>query len=921
MRLFGQGDRLFGRETECAVLDGLLSEARSGHSAALVLRGEAGTGKTALLRYALSTATGAPAGSGAGTLVISGVEAEAGLPYAGLHRLLIPLLPERGNLPPAQRAALEVACGLTDGPTPDLYLVSLAALTLLAAAPRLCVVDDVHWLDPDSARALAFVARRLHAEGVVLLFGQRVVAEDPGLLAGVDVLEITGLARDAAMALLSDVVTGDLDLGLAEHVAQSTGGNPLALTDLGRELTSEQLRGASPLPDPVPIGSRLEAHYSARVSGYPEATRTWLVLAAAGAGARHDHLLAAAGLLAVRPEDAAPAESDRLVSGTPPVVFRHPLVRSAVYGDAPPPRRRAVHAALAAAITGDADADRRAWHLAAATAAPDESVAAELERRADRAGARGGQAARSTFLSRAAELTPDETVRTGRRVEAAAAAMAAGAPVRALLLLETAGDDHLSGPARGSALLTRALATVNTGAPTALRDATALCLEAAGAFGADHGRARRAAVQAVDHAIGAEHLSSVSETTVAAEAARLAATDPDGLDGLLLAGYASFIQDGYAACVPLLRRAIAAIADPALPDETLRRRFVVGINYCNLLWDDDTKLLLLDRAEAAARRTGALHTLDLVHFVGAMTDAVLGRLRHADRHDAAGQRLRRSIGITAEQEQVWRHPELVAWRAPDGFRETVPQALGVFEMLHMGGMHTVTRLAVAGLEIASGAYPAAVELLLDIVDLGRPRRYAWALPDLVEAALRSGDRATAELACADLASAAGNSGTPRALGLLDRSRALLAAPEEAEEHYRAAVERLAATPAWGDLARARLLYGEWLRRRRRRRDARDQLATALEMFEEAGATVFAGRARAELGATGESMRSPVPKERETALTPQEAAVARLAGAGATNAEIAAHLYLSPSTVDYHLRKVFRKLGVTSRRRLRGVLHD
>ncbi|WP_344254706.1 ATP-binding protein, partial [Actinoplanes campanulatus] len=403
MRLFGQGDRLFGRETECAVLDGLLSEARSGHSAALVLRGEAGTGKTALLRYALSTATGAPAGSGAGTLVISGVEAEAGLPYAGLHRLLIPLLPERGNLPPAQRAALEVACGLTDGPTPDLYLVSLAALTLLAAAPRLCVVDDVHWLDPDSARALAFVARRLHAEGVVLLFGQRVVAEDPGLLAGVDVLEITGLARDAAMALLSDVVTGDLDLGLAEHVAQSTGGNPLALTDLGRELTSEQLRGASPLPDPVPIGSRLEAHYSARVSGYPEATRTWLVLAAAGAGARHDHLLAAAGLLAVRPEDAAPAESDRLVSGTPPVVFRHPLVRSAVYGDAPPPRRRAVHAALAAAITGDADADRRAWHLAGATAAPDESVAAELGRRADRAGAGGRQAARSTFRSRAAK--------------------------------------------------------------------------------------------------------------------------------------------------------------------------------------------------------------------------------------------------------------------------------------------------------------------------------------------------------------------------------------------------------------------------------------------------------------------------------------------------------------------------------------
>ncbi|MEV0901666.1 LuxR C-terminal-related transcriptional regulator [Actinoplanes sp. NPDC049802] len=973
MRLFGKDDRLFGREAECAVLDGLLAEARSGRSAALVLRGEPGAGKTALLRYAWSRVAVAPQDGGrvpvapqdggrvavaprdgaaerstvsdattplsgdigtpvisdtealsmsdAETLFAGGVEAEAGLPYAGLHRLLIPLLPDRGHLPAAQRAALEVACGLADGPSPDLYLVSLAALTLLAATPRLCVVDDVHWLDPDSARALAFVARRLHAEGVVLLFGQRAVADDPGLFAGVDVLEVTGLSRDAAVALLSDVVAGDLDLSLAEHIAAATGGNPLALTDLGRELTDEQLRGASPLPGPVPIGSRLEAHYAARAGGYPPATRTWLVLAAAGAGARHDHLLSAARLLGVRPEDAGPAESDRLVSGIPPIVFRHPLAGSAVYGDAAPAERRAVHAALAAAITGDADADRRAWHLAAATAAPDEAVAAELERRADRAGARGGHSARATFLSRAAELTPDETVRAGRRVEAAAAAMAAGAPARAMLLLEAVDERHLTGPARGSALQTRALATVNVGEPTALGEAGALCLEAVAAFGDDHARARRAAVQAVDHAIGAEHLASVSEITVAAEAARLAATDPDGLDGLLLAGYASFVLDGYASCVPALRRAVAAIADPALPDETLRRRFVVGVNYCNLLWDDDTKLALLERAAAAARRTGALHALDLVHFVGAMTDAVLGRLDHADRHDAAGQRLRRSIGITAEQEQVWRHPELVAWRSPDGFRETVPQALQVFEMLHMGGMHAVTRLATAGLDIASGDYPAARDLLLGIVELGRPRRYAWALPDLVEAAVRSGDRGTAELALNDLTLAAGNSGTPRALGLLDRSRALLAVPGEAEEHHRNAIERLATTPAHGDLARARLLYGEWLRRRRRRRDARDQLATALDMFEQVRATAFAGRARAELGALGEVVRSPVPEKDETALTPQEAAVARLAGAGATNAEIAAHLYLSPSTVDYHLRKVFRKLGVTSRRRLREALHD
>ncbi|MBB2942142.1 DNA-binding CsgD family transcriptional regulator [Actinoplanes lutulentus] len=911
MRLFGRDDRLFGRESECATLDSLIAGARSRHSAALVLRGEPGVGKTALLRYAESQVPEA--------LTIRGVESESGFPYAGLHRLLIPLLPERDRLPPSQRAALEVACGLTEGPSADLFLVSLASLTLLATAPRLCVVDDVQWLDNESARALAFVARRLHAEGVVLLFGLR--GDDPGLFAGIPDLIVSGLTRDASIALLSDVVTDDIDLSLAEHIAETTGGNPLALTDLGRELTADQWRGASPLPEPVPIGSRLESHYSARVRGYPPPTRTWLLLAAAGAGSRGEHLLAAARLLGTRPEDAGPAEGDRLVTGSPPVDFRHPLVRSAVYGDAPPAQRRAVHAALAAATIDPAEADRRAWHLASAAAAPDEQVAAELERRAGRAGARGGYAARVTFLNRAAELTPDPAIRAGRQVDAAAAAMTAGAPARALSLLDVVEEAQLAGPVLGSALLTRALATVNTGAPTGLRDAAGLCLEAAAAFGADHVQARRATVQAVDHAIGAERLGSVEETRVAAEAARLAGTDPDGLDGLLLAGYSAFILGGYRTGAPAMRRAVAAVLDPAVPDETLLRRFVVAVNFSNLLWDDASRLVLLDRAESAARRTGALYALDLVHFVSAMTDAALGRLDQADRHDATGQRIRRSIGQTADQEQVWRHPELVAWRAPDGFRDSAAQALQVFEMLHLGAMHSVTVLATAILEIASRDYPAAHDLLLRIVDLGHPRRYAYALPDLVEAALRAGDRPAAARALDDLAVAARSSATPLALGVLARSDALLAAPERAEPFYREAIDLLGATASFGDLARARLLYGEWLRRRRRRRDARDQLTTALEMFEAIQAGAFVERARSELAALGESVRSPVPSQGETALTPQEAAVARLARAGATNGEIAAHLFLSASTVDYHLRKVFRKLGVASRRQLREVFQD
>ncbi|MFC4067823.1 AAA family ATPase [Actinoplanes subglobosus] len=913
MRLFGQGDRLFGRDSECARLDGLLREARGGRSAALILRGEAGVGKTALLRYAVSTI---PA-----TLTISGIESEADFPYAGLHRLLIPVLPFRDQLPARQRAALDVACGLAEGPPPDLYLVSLAALTLLASEPRVCVVDDVQWLDPESARALAFVARRLHAEGVVLLFGQRVVPDDPGLFAGVDVLDVGGLGRDAAMALLSDVVTGDLDLGLAEQIAESTGGNPLALTDLGRELTAGQLAGASPLPDPVPIGSRLEAHYSARVRAYPEITRTWLVLAAAGAGGRTDHLLSAARALGAGPEDAAPAESDRLISGFPPIDFRHPLVRSAVYGDAEPARRRAVHDALAAATTDPADADRRAWHLAAAAVAPDEAIAADLERSADRAGARGGHTARAGFLTRSAELTPDPTVRTGRQVRAAGAAMAAGAPVRALLLLDGLDEALLAGPDLGEALMTRANAAVNAGVPHGLRDAAAMCLAAAEAFGTDRVSARIAVIQAIQHATTAEHLGNVTEPEIAAAARPLAGDDPADVDGLLLAGYAAFITDGFAGGVPALRRAIAAIADPELPDEVLLTRFILGINFCNMVWDDATKQFLIDRAEGAARRTGALHALDIVHFIGAMTGAFLGRLDDADRHDAAGQRVRRAIGITADQEQVWRHPELVAWRAPDGLRETLPHALGVFEMLHMGGMHAVTRLSLAILDNAVGDYAAARDGLLGIVDLGRPLRYAWALPDLVEAAVRSGDRETAERAYADLELAGRASDTPRALGLLDRSRALLSEPREAEALYRAAIERFDDSVSYGDLARTRLLYGEWLRRRRRRRDAQEQLGTALAMFEAVRATAFAARAARELAALGENVRTPVPDADDTILTPQEAAVAILARAGETNAEIAAQLFLSANTVDYHLRKVFRKLGVTSRRQLRDFLPD
>ncbi|WP_239091130.1 AAA family ATPase [Asanoa iriomotensis] len=903
--------RLFGRDSECTTLDGLLAEGRSGRSAALVLRGEAGVGKTALLGYARRDAPDAHA--------ISGVEGEADFPYAGLHRLLLPLLPRRDRLPARQRAALEVACGLTDGPPADLFLVSLAALTLLADERRLFVVDDAQWVDAESLRALAFVGRRLHAEGVVLLFGLRPRPGDPDHLAGLPVLDVAGLPAEAATRLLADVVGAPVDPELARRVAAATGGNPLALTDLARELTAAQLRGAAALPDPAPIGSRLEAHYSARIRDYPAETRAWLLLAAADAG-RAATTLAAAERLGVSAAAAGPAEADRLVTGSPPVEFRHPLVRSAVYGSAAPAERREVHAALAAVTDAPADADRRAWHLAAAATGPDESVAAELERGAGRAADRGGHAARAALLARAAELTGDPRRRAARLVRAAEAAQVAGAPARALHLLREADPADLDDAGRGTALVIRANAPVTAGVPQANLRASAVCLAAAEAFGTAHPEQAHAAVlHAIEHEITVEDLMlDTTATELAAAAARLAGDRPSSLAELLLAGWAAVAAGGIPGGAPAARRAVDAVTDPRLPEAELLPHLVVAVYLCTLLWDDRARQSILDRGEAAARRSGALPTLGVIHFMSVLSDTALGRLTEADRHDTAGIRLRRAIGITSERDWVWRHPELAAWRLGRDERDALLPTLGLLDKVGLASMSSLTRHSLAVLDIGYGDYAAARDRLLPLARVGSGR-YARVLPDLVEAALRARDRAAAEAACAQLEVAARHSGTPWARGLLHRSRALLAGADDAGRLYDRAVDELGATLAHGDLARAHLLHGEWLRRRRRRRDARERLTTALEMFEAVRAGAYADRARRELAALGETVGPAAPEKDD--LTPQEAAVARLARAGATNAEIAAHLFLSASTVDYHLRKVYRKLGVASRRQLRNVLHD
>ncbi|SHN44233.1 helix-turn-helix transcriptional regulator [Cryptosporangium aurantiacum] len=909
---------LWGREAELARLDDVLTSLADGLSRVLVLRGEAGIGKTALLDHA------AAASDDSTTVVrVAGVESEADFPWAALHRMLIPHLDRRLRLPTAQRDALAVACGLADGPAADRYLVSLATLGLLAevaaAGPVLCCVDDAQWLDADSMTALAFVARRVHAEGLGIVFTVRTGTPFTAL-DGLPTLDLEGLGTAAAGQLLRSVVPGALDPRVADQIVRATGGNPLALTDLGQELTADQFRGGRQLPEPLPVGPRLEAHYRTQIDALPTDTQSWLLLAAAEPSGHYGRIADAAAALGLVPGAAEAAEASRLVSITTEVRFRHPLVRSAIYGGAIPGDRRAAHRALASATTGSSDVDRRAWHLAAATLGPDAAVADQLEHCAERAAARGGYAARVSFLARAAELTADDRERARRAVMAAQAAVTSGAPLQARALLDALAPAWLDDVDRGRALIARAYAGITLG-DGSVADASAICLAAAEAFGdAEPDLTRLALFRAVQWAINAEHL--IRGTTPADVAAAVLAhpyseplTKPRDL---LAVGFATLAVHGYARGAPILQRGVAALLAPGIPDEELLEAWVVATTACTIRRDYASAHAVLRRAIDIARRTGALWELDSALFTHSMAHTELGRLTVAEQLVADGCQIRSALGATAEQWDMYQHPELLAWRATAEHLSVRVRGVGQASVpLGHGSVVRIAEYAEAILALGTGHPAEARALLRHLIDDDVFCVHTRVLPDLIEASVRSGDRELAERALEMLRSRADVAATPWIHGLLLRSRALLADGGGAEELYRGAVERLAETEARLDVARARLLYGEWLRREKRRRDARDQLRTALELLEEIGAGAFAERARRELAATGETaQRGPEPAR--SALTPQEATIAALARDGATNAEIAAQLFLSASTVDYHLRKVFRKLGVTSRRRLRQV---
>jgi DNA-binding CsgD family transcriptional regulator len=903
---------LRGRRSECAVLDGLLERVRGGHSGVLVVRGEAGVGKTALLDYAAAPVPDLR------VVRVVGVESEMELAFAALHQLCAPILDHFGGLPGPQRAALRTAFGLEDGPAPDRFLVGLAVLSLLSEMaqerPLVCVVDDAQWLDRASAQALAFVARRLLAESVMMLFAAR----EPGTdLDGLPELVVGGLRDAEARDLLASVVRWPLDERVRERFVAETQGNPLALLELPLGLSPAELAGGFGLPDALPVPGRIEESFGRRVEGLPTETRLLLAVAAAEPVGDPALVWRAAGRLGIPAHASVPAAEAGLVQFGARVRFRHPLARSAAYRSASPQDRHEVHRALAEATDPQVDPDRRAWHRAQAALGPDEEVATELERAAGRAQARGGLAAMSAFLERAADLTPDPAQRTERALTAAEAKVQAGGFGAALELLGTTEAAPLNELQRARVdLLHAQLAFVSNRG----RDAPPLLLSAARRLERiDADLARATYLDTVSAAMFAGHLASpgggVHEVAQAARAAPPGPQPPQAPD-LLLDGLARHFSAGYAAGLPVLERALSAFGREASAAEQLRWLWLASVAALHL-WDDQKWDALSSRHVELARGAGALSELPLALSSRAYMQLFAGELTAAA---SLTEEVQAATAATGGNLAPYVALGLAAWHGrEDEAAALIEAARGEVSLRGEGIGITVIEWSNAvlynGLSRYDEALAAAEQGSRYPHELGLA---TWSMAELIEAAARTGQPGHAAGALRSLSETTSAAGTDWALGVEARSRALLTEGESAAHLYRQAIEHLGRTRVRAELARTHLLYGEWLRRRNRRVDATEQLRVAYQMLTAMGAEGFAERARRELLATGETVHK---RTAGTAggLTAQEAQIARLARDGLSNLEIGGRMFLSPRTVEWHLRKVFVKLGITSRRQLRGVL--
>jgi DNA-binding CsgD family transcriptional regulator len=908
-----QGARLYGREPERTAIDRLLEDARRSRSGALVLRAEAGVGKSALLDYARSR------GADMRILQAVGVEPEIELPFAALHQLLRPALPYLDRIPEVQAAALRGALAIAPGDTDNRFAIALAVLSLLAEVatdgPLLCLVDDAHWLDQPTADTLAFVARRLEAEGIVMLFAAREGDARSFHGDGLAEREVGGLDPTDAEVLLLERFGSAIAPDTRRVIRESALGIPLALLEIPMALTAAQLSGREPLPRPMPLGHDLEAILLQRVQRLPAPAQLLLLVAAAEGSGEAAAVLEAGGRLGIPSSALLDAEASGLLRSKGSVlVFRHPILRTAIYQGASLLQRQAVHRALVDTLQGEPNADRRAWHRAALALGPDDAIADELERTAERARSRSGHAAVYRALRRAADLTSSDERRARRLASAARAAWNAGRPDEAAALLrateaETATDADTYAELRhvqGEIELCR-------GAP--LQGATLL---GEGADRVARSNPRKALQMLFDMAMCANYagnLTLMQEAGRRASALPIESSEPEAAFVPLIADVAVLLQTNDAAVRARLLQALDRLADSADPP------WLIWAGAAAALTGSQTRQQALHRrADAIARQTTAMGVLAMVLQRIAWNELTYGRVAGASIRSEEGLQLAMEAGLT---NWVCFHRAILAWvAAVRGDQERcIPLAERASATATEHGLApqaSVAAWAVGLLHLGLGQWEVAATRLEAVTSpapgSGHPFVALQALPDLVEAAVRAGRLEVAEATATRFTGYAADDAPAWQRALAARCQALITRPAEAREQLLSEALALHDHDRPFGRARTQLLLGEHLRRERRKVEARAQLRDATETFERLGAAPWEARARAELRATGERVRKREPSTL-TQLTPQQLYIVRLVAEGATNKEVAAQLFLSPRTVDHHLRNVFAKLGISSRAEL------
>jgi DNA-binding CsgD family transcriptional regulator len=899
---------LIGRRNESDALDWVLSQAQRGHGEALIVLGEAGIGKTALIDGVVASA------SDLRVLCSTGNEVERELPFASLQRLCSSVLDRLSDLPEPQSRALSVAFGLASGDPPDRLIVGVAIVNLLSqlATERtvVCVLDDAQWIDQASAQAITFAARRASSMSVSFLFGARFLTKE---LHGMPTMLLDGLRDDNARELVNSVLMHRMDEQVLERLVAEAHGNPLALLELPRSLSPAQMGGGFGLPVSVPLRGRIEESFRRRLRRLPPPSRQLLLVAAAEPTGESTLIWRAAELLGIPESAADPPQAERLLDLSAGIVFRHPLVRSAIYSAASARDRRQVHQALADATDPIVDPDRRAWHRAQSTARPDEDIAQELEVSAERAQSRGGFAAAAAFLERSTELTPNMKLKAERALRAADAKRVAGDLDAALRLSNTAQRGPLDNyqRARLDVLRAQILFASHRGS-----EAPPLLLQAAYRLEPlDPNGARETYLTALSAALFAGRFSSGAS---ADDVARAAHTSPNPAgplraSSLLLDGLALLITEGPVTGTPAMRRALEAFrSDEVSSEEQLRWSWLAG-RAAGHIWDYENWDYLTARQVEVARDVGALSVLPLTLSTRAGLKLFAGEIETAK---SLMDQVQSFADVIDTQTVPYAALTLAAFRGDE------PKVLSLFGEMHQdlvergeGVGVTLAQWATAVLYNGLAQYDRAFASAAEALE--KPNEFwflPWAAVELIEAASRTGNSVQAASALTRLTEGTTASGTDWARSIEARCRALLTDGNEAETLYREAIDRVTNTPMRWDLARARLVYGEWLRRGRRTKEAREQLREAETSFSDFGARAFAGRARVERLATGEHARERSPATRFD-LTPQESQISRMVAQGSTNREIASKLFISASTVEYHLHKIFRKLGVRSRAQL------